>query len=308
MMIYRYLLSKKLTEPVVHIKKELFRQPKRCSRDKATPTIPTRLSSQLLRVCRQIYHEAIAILYSENVFKVNELHVLHEDFLCSIGVRNLARLSSVTIEVGDDEEGPRPGQDSLQRVSLAVQDILATFQKHQALRSIQNFSVTITTSNKYPPLHFPSFEAPDDFMDVQPSLQMLRRILALSTLVHCGFCESHDLEEESVKTSAGWLETTMSLAKLVPEVCETQKHPIRLQTANVPTKHASERAKVVQKRFAKTQVQCTGNWNCSCWTQKGAVDWPGWSSLSEVSSEGWKLSEIDGLDHDIWAYSWLETL
>lgn len=67
MMIYRYLLSKKLIETVVHIKEELFRQPKRCSRDKANPTVPTRLSSQLLRVCRKIYHEAIAILYSELV-------------------------------------------------------------------------------------------------------------------------------------------------------------------------------------------------------------------------------------------------
>ncbi|KAF7510830.1 hypothetical protein GJ744_005930 [Endocarpon pusillum] len=126
MMIYRYLLSKKLTKTVVHIKKELFRQPKTCSRDKATPTVPTTLSSQLLRVCRQIYHEAVAILYSENVFKVNELHVLHEDFLCSIGVRNLALLNSVTIEVADDDKGPGHELDSLRRVSLAAQDILVT--------------------------------------------------------------------------------------------------------------------------------------------------------------------------------------
>ncbi len=231
-MIYRYLMSEKMVGSMVHISKELFHPPKMCSRDEIAATVPPRLSSQLLRVCRQIYHEAVAILYSENTFKVNELHVLHGDFLCNIGVCNVARLNSVTIEVGDDDEGSGAEQDSLERVSLAAQDMLVTFQKHPALRSIQNFSVTIATSNRYAPLTFLSLDAPEDFVDIQASLQVLRRILALATLAHCGFSESHDLREQSVKTSAGWLESTLSLAKILPEVCEKQNHSTKPQTAN----------------------------------------------------------------------------
>lgn len=131
------------------------------------------------------------------------------------------RLNSVTIEVADDDKARRPEPDSLQRVSLAAQGILVTFQKHQALRSIQNFTLTIATRKKYPPSRFRRFHLPDDFIERQNSLHMCRRILALTALVHCGFCESHDLEEQSVKTSADWLESTMSLTKLLPEVMKT---------------------------------------------------------------------------------------
>lgn len=290
---------------MVHISKESFHSPNMCLRDKATSTVPIRLSSQLLRVRRQIYHEAIAILYTENVFRVNELHVFRNDFLGNIGVCNAARLNSVTIEVRDNDEDPRVGRDPLGRVALVAQDMLVTFQEYPALRSIQNFSVKIATSNRHY-IPFPPLGSPDAFLGTQVSLQMLRRTLALATLVHCGFCASHDLEEQCVKTSTGWLESTMSLAKLLPGVCGKQNHSVKLRTANASSQHASERAKAVQKHFANTQVHCTGNWNCCCWAQKRAVGWPGWPSLSEVSSEGWKLGDENGSEPEVWGWSWLE--
>ncbi|KAF7510831.1 hypothetical protein GJ744_005931 [Endocarpon pusillum] len=83
---------------------------------------------------------------------------------------------------------------------------------------------------------------------------MLRRILALSALVHCGFCGSHDLEEQSVKTSAGWLESTMSLTKLLPEHASERVKELRKHLANQRVSRLARLGLIIRIKFARMEA------------------------------------------------------
>jgi hypothetical protein len=81
LMVYRMLMSVKAIGNVVSITAYTFCQSEIHSEDEECQKVQLYLSSQMPRVCRQIYQEAIMVLYSEDASKTVDGWFWHEDVL-----------------------------------------------------------------------------------------------------------------------------------------------------------------------------------------------------------------------------------
>jgi hypothetical protein len=202
LMIYRLLMVKKSSGNIVSINKEICASPEGGLQLKDAPTQWPQLSGQLLRVCRVISEEAIVVLYSENVFKTTTPSVLSESFLPAIGLQNLALLKSVRVDIGTDIiEDLTPSSWFFQQgymACFAVLEVPVLFDEHVGLRSIQDFSVSLST----------------------PTLMIRRHHWCLESTRRRCLRGTHALHEqaETIGDSLTVTTTTIKFVKLSPEL------------------------------------------------------------------------------------------
>lgn len=175
------------------------------------------LSGQMLRVCRQISHEAITILYGKNVFQTVGFRVLRKLFLDKIGARNLAMLNSLKIDVEVDSS------HRTYPYGEWTPDFLAKCERYIGLRSIQNIVMTMSYSAT---LQYAVRNMDVYFLIRDLGIRPYPAICAcvMSSLIHTGLHMTHDFKERSYQTSDGLLLKEVTLTKLAPEVCERQAH------------------------------------------------------------------------------------
>jgi hypothetical protein len=169
------------------------------------------LSGQLLQVCSKIFDEAITVLYSQNAFVAVDPWSLDEGFLCRISPRNQSLLRSLKVHVDGD---------GICNFRNAIYQLEHTFQKHLALRFIEQFTITLLTTP-------PSSSCLEPYsqldMDLQETIDAYKSTEALLSFVNVGRRKTHVIKASATENDGMVWKTTIGLARCAAQVREQHR-------------------------------------------------------------------------------------